>query len=79
MRGRYGEAEQLYRGLIDDDDRLRGPDHRQTLAARYNLARMIGLQGRYREAEELGRQVLADRRTLLDEDHPDNLAQAVPP
>ena len=42
-----------------------GPDHRETLAARYNLARMIGLQGRYAEAEELGRQVLADQRRVL--------------
>ena len=78
MQGRFGEAEQLYRRLLGDDDRLRGLDHRDTLAARHNLARMIGLQGRYAEAEQLGRQVLDAQRRVLGPDHPDCLASRPP-
>jgi len=63
--GRYGEAEQLYSALLHHDHRRLGPEYRQTLAARRNLARMIGRQGRYPEAEQLCRQVLADQRRLL--------------
>jgi hypothetical protein len=60
----------LYRQLLADDYRLLGPDHRETLAARYNLARMIGLQGRYTEAEELSHQVLDVQRRVLGPAHP---------
>ena len=60
--------------MLADDYRLRGPDHRETLAARSNLARVIGLRGRYAEAEDLSRQVLDAQRQVLGPDHPDCLA-----
>ena len=72
-RGRSGDAEQQYRDLLADRQRILGPSHPDTLIARQDVARMLGQQRRYAEAEQLSREVLADRRRLLGDDHPDTL------
>ena len=64
-RGHSGEAETLYRKLLDDRIRVQGGDHLDTLATRRHLAAAIGMQGRYSEAEELYRGLLDDDYRLL--------------
>lgn len=73
-RGRYGEAERLYREVLTSQQRVLGQDHPDTLSTRSNLARTIAEQGRYQEAEKLARQVLTSRQRVLGDDHPDTLS-----
>jgi CRP-like cAMP-binding protein/tetratricopeptide (TPR) repeat protein len=73
-RGRIGEAEMLYRDLLDDRLHVQGDDHPDTLATRHDLAAAIGLQGRYGQAEQLYRQLLDDDYRLLGPDHRHTLA-----
>jgi CRP-like cAMP-binding protein/tetratricopeptide (TPR) repeat protein len=72
--GRIGEAEHLYRGLLEDKSRVLGAEHPDTLATRHDLARAIGSQGRYAVADELYRGLLADQSRVLGDRHPDTLA-----
>jgi tetratricopeptide (TPR) repeat protein len=72
-RGRYGEAEQLYRQVLDSQRRILGDDHPDTLKTWHRLVRVITERGRYSEAEQLCRKVLRERRRVLGDDHPDTL------
>ena len=69
-QNRYAEAEQAYKRLLEDDQRVLGADHPGTLNTRLSLARIAAAQGRLREARRLYRQLLSDRQRLLGEDHP---------
>jgi tetratricopeptide (TPR) repeat protein len=60
--------------LLDDAERVLGPDHSITLASRGNLAAAYEDAGRYAEAIGLHERTLADRERLLGPDHPDTLA-----
>jgi hypothetical protein len=59
--------------LIEDYERLLGPDHPNTLNSRNNLAIAYGDAGRTAEAITLHERTLADRERLLGPDHPDTL------
>jgi tetratricopeptide (TPR) repeat protein len=72
-RGRYQEAEQLFRHVEDVRERVLGSGHPDTLAAGQEVAWMLAQQGRTAEAEELYRRVLAGREQALGDDHPDTL------
>ena len=72
-RGRYQEAEQLFRQVLAARERVLGDAHADTLATRNEVAWMLGQQGRYKEAEELYRQVLAARERVLGDAHPNTL------
>jgi tetratricopeptide (TPR) repeat protein len=56
--------------LIADQERVLGPDHPDTLAARNNLANAYQAAGRTDEAVTLHEQVLAGRKRVLGPDHP---------
>ena len=73
-RGRYQEAEQLFRQVLAVRDRLLGDAHPDTLATRNEVAWMLAKQGRYEEAEEHYRKVLAARERVLGDADPDTLA-----
>ena len=72
-RGRYQEAEQLYRHVQAVREQALGNGHPDTLAAGQEIAWMLAEQGRTAEAEEAYRQVLAGREQALGDDHPDTL------
>jgi tetratricopeptide (TPR) repeat protein len=59
--------------LVADEERVLGPDHPDTLAARNNLANAYRAVGRLDEAISLHEQNLADRERVLGPDHPDTL------
>ena len=49
-RGAFAEAEPLLRRVLEATERLRGPEHRDTLAAVNNLAWVLQLLGKLSEA-----------------------------
>jgi tetratricopeptide (TPR) repeat protein len=59
--------------LVADAERLLGPDHRDTLGARNNLAAACQAAGRLTAAIPLFQQVLSARERLLGPDHPETL------
>ena len=73
-KGRYQEAEELYRSVLPQRQKALGDDARDTLRTRHHLARVIGLQGRRLEAETLYRELLRDQQRVLGDDHLDTLA-----
>ena len=60
--------------LVADQERVLGPDHPDTLAARNNLAVAYQDAGRLDEAISLNEQTLAARERVLDPDHPSTLS-----
>ncbi|HET9974710.1 MAG TPA: FxSxx-COOH system tetratricopeptide repeat protein [Streptosporangiaceae bacterium] len=73
-RGRSGEAEEIYRGLLADRIRVQGERHLDTLATRHDLAAALGVQGRFGAAEELYRQLIDDDNRLRGPGHRETLA-----
>ena len=74
--GRTAEAITLFEQVLADQERILGPDHLDTLAARGNLAEAYRAAGRTGEAITLGEQVLADEERVLAPDHRDILSRA---
>jgi tetratricopeptide (TPR) repeat protein len=72
-RGRYGEAEALFRCEMEGSAKLRGPEHPDTLKIAEELAMVYSQQGRYNEAQTLLEQTLANRVENLGSRHLDTL------
>ncbi len=72
-RGAYRntQAEQQLREVLAARLRVLGPDHRNTLATRHEIARMLDERGQYEQAEREYRDVLAAEMRILGPDHPD--------
>jgi CHAT domain-containing protein len=70
QKGRYAEAEPLYREALEIRRRLLGEDHPYTAQSYNNFAMNLDAHGKYAEAEPLYREALEIRRRLLGEDHP---------
>jgi NB-ARC domain/Tetratricopeptide repeat len=73
QQGRWAEAEQGYRQLVTDREELLGPDHPDTLDARYNIGKALAWQGRWTAAENEWRHTAADRAQAMGPLHPDTL------
>jgi tetratricopeptide (TPR) repeat protein len=73
QRGRYAEAEGLYRQVLDGRLLAHGEADRATLEARNRLAAELLLQEKYAEAERLHRETLDASQRALGPDHPDTL------
>ena len=70
-RGRYSEAEPLYRRGLEINQRVWGNEHPLTAKSYNNVGSNLNAQGRYAEAEPLYRRGLEINRRVLGEDHPD--------
>lgn len=71
------EAEPVVRAALRDTDRVLGPGHRDSWAARHLLAVVLRAAGRLAEAETVTRDVIAVRQRYQGAEHPDTLrAQA---
>ncbi|RPB04125.1 TPR-like protein [Choiromyces venosus 120613-1] len=66
-RGRYEEAEEISRRVLQGREQLLGPDHPDTLTSVGNLALVLGQLGKHIEAEKLNRQ------NELGLEHPETL------
>jgi tetratricopeptide (TPR) repeat protein len=72
-QGRYGEAEPLYRELLEASRELLGPSHPITLIGLNNLANLYSAWGRYSEAEPLFQEALQAKREVPGSRHPETL------
>ncbi|MFD6754887.1 FxSxx-COOH system tetratricopeptide repeat protein [Micromonospora gifhornensis] len=75
-QGRYSSALALLRQAADALVRILGPDHPDTVTAKYRLAGGLWSAGRYAEAMQMGVATWHARCRLLGPDHPDTLANA---
>jgi tetratricopeptide (TPR) repeat protein len=72
-QGRWAEAEQGYRQLVTDREEVLGPEHPDTLDARYNIGKALAWQGKWAAAENEWRHTTSDRAQALGDHHPDTL------
>jgi eukaryotic-like serine/threonine-protein kinase len=68
------EAVARYQQSLDDQQHSLGPDHPDTLATKFAIARELAASGDHAGAEKGFRDVLAARQRTLGRDHPDTLA-----
>ncbi len=66
-------ADKLLRMLIPISEKLRGPENRETLWLRSDLAIVIGNTGNFAEAEKMNRDLLEIRKRALGPDHSDTI------
>jgi len=71
--GRYSEAEQVMRKILELRTRSLGEEHHETLSCMCNLAVVLCQQGRLSEGEELFVNVLDIQRRVLGPEHPQTL------
>jgi eukaryotic-like serine/threonine-protein kinase len=72
-QGRWAEAEHGYRQLVTDREEALGPDHPDTLDARFDIGKALAWQGKWAAAENEWRHTTSDRAQALGEHHPDTL------
>ena len=72
-QGRFGEAETLYRRVIELRSRILGPEHPETLASRNRLIYALNEEEKHADAEKEARQVVDLREKILGAEHPDTL------
>ena len=72
-QGRYGDAEKLYRSVIETRSRVVGPEHPDTLASRHRLIYALNEAEKHAEAEAEAREVVRLREKILGFEHPDTL------
>ena len=73
-QGKYAEAEQMLRELLDVMRRVLGPEHPGTLTTMDELGCSLCGQGKYAEAEQMFRELLGVKRRVLEPEHPHTLA-----
>ena len=72
-QGKYGDAEKLFRSVIEIRSRVVGPEHSDTLASRHRLIYALNEEEKHAEAEAEARQVVRLREKILGSEHPDTL------
>ena len=72
-QGKYGDAEKLYRGVIQARSIAVGADHPDTLDSCHRLIYALTRQSKYAEAETEARRVLREREKVLGPEHVDTL------
>ncbi|CAM9521442.1 unnamed protein product [Ectocarpus sp. 4 AP-2014] len=70
-RGKYEEAETLYRRSLAIDEKVYGPDHPEVAAGLNSWAEFLRSQGKYEEAAPLYVRSLGIREKLYGPDHPE--------
>jgi tetratricopeptide (TPR) repeat protein len=69
-QGKYAEAEAQYKQVIQDEENVLGPEHRDTLNAGYNLAYQLGQQGKRDQAKALAERAAKSAAKVLDVNDP---------
>ena len=72
--GLYEQAQTELLAVLDTARRLLGPEHRDVLAARHQLARVLDKRGKHEQAEAELTEVLDARQRVLGDDDPSTLA-----
>jgi tetratricopeptide (TPR) repeat protein len=71
--GRYGEAEVVFRNVLEMREGACGPEHADTLTSVSQLGSVLARQGKYEEAEAMHRRALQGYEKVLGLEHPDTL------
>jgi tetratricopeptide (TPR) repeat protein len=71
--GRYGEAEVVFRNVLEMREGACGPEHADTLTSVSQLGSVLARQGKYEEAEAMHRRALQGYEKVLGPEHPDTL------
>jgi tetratricopeptide (TPR) repeat protein len=69
----YGKAEQQLQKLVQQQERVLGAEHVDTLWSKYQLAITLDNQQKYAEAEQLLRQLMPRREMVLGAEHVNTL------
>jgi tetratricopeptide (TPR) repeat protein len=72
-QGNFGEAEKLFRSVIEVRSRILGAEHPDTLASRNRLIYALNEEEKHADAEAEARQVVTLREKILGVEHPDTL------
>jgi tetratricopeptide (TPR) repeat protein len=67
---KYVEAEAQYKQVIQLEEKVLGPEHRDTLNACYNLAYQLGQQGKIRQAKALAERAAKGAAKVLGVNDP---------
>jgi serine/threonine protein kinase len=67
---KYAEAEAEYKQVIQTEENVLGPEHRDTLNACYNFAYQLGLQGKRDQAKALAERAANSAAKVLDANDP---------
>jgi hypothetical protein len=66
-------AETMHRRALEDQEKVLGPKHPDTLTSVSKLGSVLDSQSKYEEAEAMHRRALRDRQKVLGSEHPDTL------
>jgi tetratricopeptide (TPR) repeat protein len=69
-QGKYAEAEAQYKQVIQAEENVLGPEHRDTLNACYNLAYQLGQQGKRDQAKALAERAAKSAAKVLHVNDP---------
>ena len=69
-QGKYAEAEAEYKQVIQTEENVLGPEHRDTLNACYNFAYQLALQGKRDQAKALAERAAKTAAKVLDAKDP---------
>jgi tetratricopeptide (TPR) repeat protein len=72
--GKYQEAEQMYRQVLELREKVLGRDHPFTIASMNNFACTLDNLGKYKEAEAMYQQVFELLEKVLGREHPFTIA-----
>ncbi len=67
---KFGEAEEIYREILETATRVQGPDHPDTLTTSNNLGSVLRGAGELQESEEILRTAYERANQVLEPDHP---------
>lgn len=69
-QGKYSEAQAEYKQVIQTEENALGPEHRDTLNARYNFAYQLALQGKRDQAKALAERAAKTAAKVLEANDP---------
>ncbi|KAI9766019.1 MAG: hypothetical protein M1840_007026, partial [Geoglossum simile] len=72
-QGEYAAAEKLCRSVVEEKEKVLGPEHPDTLTSVSDLGSVLESLGRYEEAEAMHRRALEGYEKVLGPEHPDTL------
>lgn len=72
-QGRYEDAAEMEKDILEADKEMYGVDHPNTLVSKGNLATTLNALGRHSEAADLQLEVLTTRNEVLGPEHPQSL------
>ena len=72
-KGYYLTAEKMIRKALDEEEKVLGLEHPETLNSVSDLVSVVRSQGNYELAEEMGRRALEGREKALGPDHNDTM------